>query len=177
MGGNEKSAAPLATKAGEEIPHPAGVPPIETRRRLVGDEEEGTKREGAGDRDPLLFAARERVRPGVHTPCEPDRFERLAGAFLGVLLAAKVKRKPHVLDHVEERKELDVLKNESEMGEAECGTAVFVERVEILFEKANPTRTWWLEPRRHREERRLARTGHAEDGRPLSPFESKRDPL
>ena len=177
MRGDEERGAALAAQPREEIPHPAGVPPVEARRRLVGDEKEGAESEGAGHSDPLLLTARERARPDPRAAREPHRLERLARPLLGVRVPAEGKRETHVLEHVEERKELDVLEDEPQMGETQRGPAVFVERVEVPVKEPDTPRARRLKPRSHRKERGLARTGHAQEGRPFATLEGQGHPL
>jgi hypothetical protein len=173
VGRDEDGAPTLPAETGEKIPDPSGVAAVETRRRLVGNQKKRAKREGTRHGDPLLFAARKGAWAGAGASGETHRLERLAGPLVGVGVAAERERKTHVLEDIEERKELDILEDEGEVGEAERGAPILVERVEIPTKETDPARAGGFEARGDRKKRRLARTRDAEDGRPLARFEGE----
>src|SRR5262249_15812488 len=70
---------PLLDVDGPEDVHDAtGQRRVETRRRLVGQDDRGALRQGARDRDPLLLAARELVRAPLGEVAEPHLIQARA---------------------------------------------------------------------------------------------------
>jgi len=90
---------------------------VERRGDLVEEHDVRIHHQSPGDRHSLLLPARELVREPVRLLLEPDALEKAAGARLGLrtpLLADATRGEREVVDHAQVRKQVELLKDDSD---------------------------------------------------------------
>ncbi len=91
---------------------------VEVAGGLVGEEQRRPGREGAGERHPLLLAARELRRVVVAALGEADLGQQIVGAPAGAALAGELERQQHVLARGQVAEQLERLEDEADLGRA-----------------------------------------------------------
>jgi len=99
--------AELITDAEQRIDDPAAARQIDRRKRLVEQQHLRTRIERARHRDTLTFAARKRADPSSHQRCELEEIDQHAQVG-AVPCPTSV---PHVVAHVQMRKQQNVLRH------------------------------------------------------------------
>ena len=106
---------PLAGEVAHHDQHLADELRVERRRDLVEQHHVRLHHQRAGDRDPLLLAARELVRMLSRLLLEPDLGEQLVRTLLGLrprLLADPPRREREVVDHGQVREQVELLEDD-----------------------------------------------------------------
>src|SRR5207244_2824347 len=133
-----------------------------------GEEELRIAREGARNGDALLLAAGKLLRIVMPAPFQADALEPLPGYLVGVWIAGELQRKHDVLQCGQRRQELKRLEHETEQTLPQRGARILVETAERRAGEAHVTPRGPVEPGKQAEQRRLARSGRADDGDCLS---------
>src|SRR5690606_18328927 len=108
----ERRHALALEEVADALAHLLAQQRVEVRERLVEEEEAGARRDGAGERDALLLAAREGVGLPLLEPAEADEPQHLVGAGAAGLLRHPAQPEGDVLAHGEVREERVVLEHE-----------------------------------------------------------------
>src|SRR5918995_657848 len=148
----------------EQLHDPDGRVRVEVPGRLVANKQRRMVHHRPGDRDALLLAARELLRPGAHLVREPDKVHDLGHllADLGVRLALHAQRVADVLGRGAVRKELEVLEDAAEVAAQERHLrALEAAEVAPADDDAAARRLDFLQE--EPDERRLAGAGRADD--------------
>jgi hypothetical protein len=74
--GDHDDRPAVRVQVGEQREDVVGAAAVERARRLVGEQEHRVRRDRAGDRHPLLLAARQLRRQVVHPVAQPDLLQR-----------------------------------------------------------------------------------------------------
>ena len=104
---------------------------VEVSGRLVGEDDLGLARQGAGHRDPLLLPAGELARAVLQPVVETDRRDDLVDPRLVAGLAAEHQREEDVLPGVERGDQVVRLEDEADLGPAQLGQVLVVELGEV----------------------------------------------
>src|SRR5690606_2396610 len=127
---HERRAA-LAVQLLEQMDDRLARAGVEIAGRLVGEQDARLVDERAGERDPLLLAARKLRGIVIEPVAEADPAEQLRGPPADVRVASQLERYLHVLAGRQRRNQLERLEHEADGGAAEAGTLVLAERSEI----------------------------------------------
>ena len=92
----------------------------------------GRRDRGAGERDPLLLAARELRRIMLEPGGEADRGELVGGAVEGVAGAGELERRRDVLERGHRRDQVEGLEDDADVGAAEARQRVLAHRRQLL---------------------------------------------
>ena len=101
-------------------------------------------------------------------PFQADALEPLPGYLVGVWIAGELQRKHDVLQCGQRRQELKRLEHETEQTLPQRGARILVETAERRAGETHVTPRGPVEPGKQAEQRRLARSGRADDGDCLS---------
>src|SRR5215207_7384720 len=172
VGDHHDRDAELVVHALEGIQYEGGRCAVELRRRLVREQDHRQVRQRDGDRDALLFAARELARPVVRAVGEPHDLEQLAGrpARGGDLHAARGRGEPDVLDHAQVRDQVarSSLPHEAHAVSPVRGELVLVEPSQVATLDLDRAGGRAVQAADHVQDRRLARAAGAHDGQELA---------
>src|SRR4029453_15133127 len=172
VGDHHDRDAELVVHALERIEHEGGRLAVELRRRLVSEQDHGQVRQRDGDRDALLFAARELARPVVRAEREPHDLEQLAWrpARGGDLHTARGRGESDVLDDVQVRHQVarGSLPHEAHAVTPVRRELVLVEPSQVATLDLDRAGGRAVESTDHVQDRRLARAARAHDRQELA---------
>src|SRR5918995_1234965 len=172
VGDHDDGDSELVVHALEGIEDECGRLAVELRRRLVREQDHRQVRQRDGDRDALLFAARELARPVVRAVGEPDDLEQLSRrpARGGDLHAARGRGEPDVLDDVQVRHQVarGSLPHETHAVAPVRGELVLVEPSQVATLDLHRAGGRPVESADHVQDRRLTRAARAHDGQELA---------
>ena len=109
VGGAQHRCPRLASEFKEQSNQFNGVRPIEACRRLVGEEQHRSDREGPCDCHPSLLAGRQARDSLRHPITKPDSYQCISGALALATVAANRKGRIHVLVGAQKRDEHGLL--------------------------------------------------------------------
>ena len=146
---------------------------VERGERLVEQEHARLDREGAGERHPLLHAARELMRVSLAGVGEPDKLEQLAHTLppAGLRLFTDLEPVLDVLLRRHVREQAVGLEDHAHV------SAVRRDARHVLAVDEDGARVWLVEARDEPEGGRLAATARTEQGDELARFEGEVDAL
>ena len=147
---------------------PAGLL-VEIAGRLVGDQDRRLRREGAGERHPLLFAAGEFAWIMRHAVGEPDIGEFALGPLEGVGVTGKFQRHGDVFQRRHVRDQVEGLEDDADVLAAECRELVLGQTRQFLAGNLDHALVGTLEPGEHHQKRRLAGAGWPDDADRFAP--------
>jgi len=135
---------------------------VEVGRRLVGQDGAWPIDHGAGNRQPLLFAAREGDRQGILAIEQTHFVERRLGAPDGVLArnAGNVERQEHVGNGAAVKEQLLVLKDQADVA-SDPGQGVVAQGGEVLAVDQQAAGAWPFDRAKQLEQGRFAGAGAA----------------
>jgi hypothetical protein len=163
MGHEQQRRAAFAVQLEQEVDHLAAGRRVQVAGRLVREQQLRPGHEGARDRDALLLAARELLGIVVHAVGKAHSRQHRARIRLRAHGAGKLERKHHVFQSGHRRQELERLEHEADHAPAQRGAPVFVEREQVVAVDPHRSGARRVEPRQQPEQRRLSRSGHADD--------------
>jgi hypothetical protein len=132
VGHEDEGGAGGAVQVEEHVDDPMGGIAVEVAGGLVGEEQFGLRDEGAGDGDPLLFAAGELDGIVIGAVLEPDLFEKAEGVGRVGSGAAEFQRDEDVFQGGQGWKELEILEHEPDVFVADAGAGVFIEGTQVI---------------------------------------------
>ena len=161
---NDAGDAALARGA-QEAHDGLAVGGVERTGGLVGEQQVPVADDGAGDRDPLAFAAGEVVREAVGARADIERLERFHRGRAGGAQpdAVELQRQRHVLDRGESGEEVEVLEHVADRSPAQAGAVVARQRAQCDIGDEDLTARRLLEAAGDRQQRALARAARAHD--------------
>src|SRR5215212_592238 len=129
VGGDEGGKPGCLDERSQRRENVVGSARVEIARGLVGEEDAWRVRDGAGDRDALLLAARKLRGPVGEPVPEPEEGEKLCCPLARLLLneAPDQLRQHHVLDRRELWKQVVELVDETDGGAPQAGASAVVE--------------------------------------------------
>ncbi len=134
VGGGDDGDALLVHEVAEEAEDGLGVAGVEFAGGFVGEDEGGGVGEGAGDRDPLLFAAGEFIGAVVGAGAEIDEAEEFLGALAAGVEAGAgdAQGDLNVLGSGEEGKQAEGLEDEADLMPADLEEALLGRPGDVL---------------------------------------------
>ncbi len=136
---------------------------VEAAGRLVGEQDRRFGDEGAGQRDALLLAARQRLRIVTLACRQADLRQHRRRLRANAVGAGQLERQHHVLERVEMAEQLERLEHEADAARTQLRAPVLVERREVGAEQRDATAGRAIESGQQSEQRRLSGTGRADD--------------
>jgi hypothetical protein len=125
-GDQHQGGAPAGGECEQQVDDlPSGFP-VEVAGRLVGQKQARLGRDGAGERNALLFAARQLRRVMREAMAEPDRVEFGRGQVEGVRASGQLERHGDILQRRHRRDQVKRLEHDPERVAAEQGERVLV---------------------------------------------------
>ena len=115
----------------EEVGHVGARLSVEIAGRFVGEENARARRDGAGERDTLLFAAGKLSRIMVEARAQTDRLQFGLRAVESIARARKLKRHGHVLKRRHGGNQMKGLEDDADMVAAEARQRVFAHAREV----------------------------------------------
>ena len=137
---------------------------IEIAGRLVGKNQFGAGREGAGQRHALLLAPREMLGVVTKAVRKPHALKPSARLAARRTLPRQLKRQHDVFQRRQRRQQLKRLKNKTEYLAAQDGTRIFIKSVDFPTVEKNTAGTGLIEPGQQAKQGRLTRAGSTDDG-------------
>ncbi len=171
----EQRRAALAIQPEHEVGDFDAGRVVEIARRLVGHQQLRLAGERAGDRDALLLAAGELLRIVRRALREPDAREPLLRLRRRVGRAGELERQHHVLERRQRRQQLKRLEDEAEQPLAQRRARILVQSGERDAVEPDVAVARAVEPGEQAQQRRLARTGRADDGDRVAGFDVEAD--
>ncbi len=150
---------------------------VEISGRLVGEQQRGISSERAGDRHPLLLAARQLVRLVGHAVLELhglERFDRLEPPLFRANAAVHQRQ----LDVGQRRlagQQLKVLEDEADLAVADIGELIIVHVRDVFAIQLVAAARGRVEAPHHVHQRALARARLADDRDPLAALDAEID--
>ena len=129
---------------------------VEIAGRFIGQQQSGFGREGARQRDPLLFAAGQLARVVRHPPAQADPFQQCHRALAHPVDAGQFERQHDVFERGQRRQKLEGLEHEADLFAAQLGPGVFVERKDVLPGDADRAGRRQVEPGQKTEQGRFS---------------------
>lgn len=148
--------------------------PIQVSRGLVGEEQTGSRGEGSGDTDPLLFTAGKLSGIMVDALGEPHTREQVTRSRLGrfrrrrPVCGQQFQWNQDVLERGERRHELEILEYETDAFRPQRSTSIFVEPIERNAVETHAPLAGAIESGKQAEQRGLPAAGRAQHGHDLA---------
>ena len=169
--GDEHDRAAGAVEVVEQVEDVGGRRRVEVAGRLVGQQQRRFGDQRAGDRHPLLLAARQLARPVLgavgQTRPTSSAAERSVTP-LGRLDARVHERQLDVAQRGHVRQQVELLEHEADVAVADLGQPVLVEVGDVLTGEEQLSRRRDVEAADDVHQRRLARARRADDGDELA---------
>ncbi|GAB4000120.1 hypothetical protein GCM10029992_31040 [Glycomyces albus] len=155
----------LALQVEELVLHVLADERVERAERLVHQQDLGVGRQGAGQADALLHAARELHGQLVLLTAQADHLDRLAGPVLtlGPGQALDLEAEGHVVDHGAVRQEREVLEDHADLVAAQLAQGLGGQPAEVDAVDPDVPGGRLDQVVEHADEGRLAGTGQAHD--------------
>jgi hypothetical protein len=141
---------------------------VEIAGRLIGHQDGGTRCERPCERHALLFAARKLGRVVGHARSETDGLELRRGALERIVLAGQLERDRNIFQRRHRRNEVKGLEHDTDVAAAEPSQCVLVELADILTGDGDAALVGTFEAGDHHQQRRLARSGWANEANCLA---------
>ena len=176
--GDHQQGPPLRSELLEEVEDVPAGGRVEVAGRLVGEQQRRVAGERTGDRHPLHLPAGELRRTVVHAVREPDLGEEPLDPLLALAPrhALEQELQLHVLPGGDLRQQVEALEDETDPPVADLREAVPAEALDLLAEQPVAPRGRRVETADQVEQRRLARTGRADDRHELARRHREVDP-
>ena len=146
----------LAMTAEQKLDDVATSRLVEIAGWLVGDEDPGTRRERAGERDALLLAAGKLSRIVVEPAAQSDRRQFVLGARKCVARAGEFERHGDVFQRGHGRDQVEGLEHDADISAAEAREFIFIKLVQGVSGHDDRTAVGALQSGHYHEQRRLA---------------------
>ena len=158
VGRHDQGLAALPGEPVEQLDHGTRRVEVEVAGRLVGEHQVRVVDQGAGQGDPLLLAARQRLRVRAGAIAEPDLGEEIERAIAigGCGPAVELQRQQQVLGYGQGRDQVERLEEEADVAAPEPGPGGLVERVQSDSVDADRAAVGPVEPAEQVEQGRLA---------------------
>ena len=141
-----------------QIGHRGGVGGVEIAGGLVGEQQLGTGREGAGQGDALLLSAGHLVRIVPRARFQTDPVQPGRGLVGGVAIAGDLQRGGDVLGRRHVRQQVEGLEHQRHPPTPQQRPAVLAEGSQVLAEQSHRPAGRPFQPGGHGDERRLSAT-------------------
>lgn len=136
---------------------------VQIARRLVGDEYFGLRRQCAGDRHALLFAARQLAGIMCQSVFQTNRVQLSAGALKGIIHPSQFQRNGDIFQRRHIGDQMEGLKDEPDITAPKACDIIFAHRRNRLAVDGHCARIRTLQTSEHHQQSGLARTGRSDD--------------
>jgi acyl-CoA thioesterase-1 len=158
MGNQHQRCATLRPQVEQQVDDGASRPFVKIAGRLVSDQQGRSRRECAGQRDALLFAARKLRRVMRHALSEFDGGQFGGRARKRISKTGQLHRRCDVFECGHSGDQMKSLKDDADLGAAKPGQRIFAKALQRDAVDFSRTAVGALEARYGHQERRFART-------------------
>ena len=177
MGDDEQPRACRSRSFEQQVDDPGTGRAVEIASRLVGQEELRARGGGAGDRYPLLFAARELRRVMGQAMTEADSFELGLRPLAGIERSGQFERNRDILDCGHGGEQVERLEDDPQRSAAKAGKVILAQPIDGLPRQMNPSGVGPLKAGDDRQQRALARARRPQHGDALARIEAQANAL
>ena len=164
MGDEDERRPGLAIELEHQRHHCLAGGEVEAAGRLVGEQQHRPDDERAREGDALLLAARKHARIVAQPLAQADPAQHLGRQRARVVSPLQLERQHDVLERIQVGEQLKALEDEADLGGADRGALVLVDREQVDAVEANRSGGRRVEPGDQRQQRALARPRGADDG-------------
>jgi acyl-CoA thioesterase-1 len=177
MGDDHQSGVGCLLAREQQVDNRGARHRVEVAGRFIGEDDRRARRDGAGDGDTLLLAARQLRGIMVDAVRQADGAELVPGQGEGIGMAGQLEGDGDIFERGHGRKQMEGLEHDADAATPRLGKRILAQRSIIDAANQDPAAACPLQSGQDRHQRGFARAGGAEDRQALAAADFKVDAL